>query len=432
MKEQSQMIKSTTSNGMPDATELRSHDPANDFFEIDQHKNEFLATLAHEIRNPLAPIKNGLQLLALMSLSEEAETVRSMIARQVDQVVRLVGDLLDISRVVCGKIVLDKQLCIASKVVEAAIEASSISISENGLKLNVIDNSNGVCVCADVCRLTQVVCNLLNNSAKFCRIGGNVSLKLDVVEGFVVIQVQDNGIGIAADQLKNIFRMYSQIEGVQGRGSAGLGIGLAVVKNLVELHGGFVSAESDGPDCGSTFSVRLPLAVGANVDDAPPSTTFYCPAQALRVLVVDDLLAMRFLTEQLLKKLGYEVEVAENGEQALKMLETFKPDVVFSDIAMPVMGGLELAQRVRKQAGLDGVCLVALTGYGRSSDRELALEAGFDRHLTKPIDFQQLQELLSELDRVKHEFAEREGDKSKTIHERLPRPIHGPLAKVDF
>jgi CheY-like chemotaxis protein/two-component sensor histidine kinase len=387
---------------MPDAAQSHTQERANKFFETDQRKDEFVATLAHEIRNPLAPIKTGLQLLALMGLSDEAEKVRTMMARQVDQIVRLVDDLLDISRMSCGKVMLDKQVCKVITVIEAAVEASSSLIAENGMKLEVIDNSNAACVCGDLCRLTQVFVNLLNNSAKFGRIGGNVSLTLDVVDGFVVIRVQDNGIGIAVDRLTDIFKMYSQIDRAQGRGAAGLGIGLAVVRNLVELHGGIVNAESDGSGCGSTFTVRLPLAVGILGGDASAKTTLHNSIHTLRVLVVEDLRAMRIVTEQLLGKLGHEVQVAENGEQALEMLETFRPDVVFSDIAMPVMDGYELARRIREKGELDSVRLVALSGYGRSSDREFAFEAGFDRQITKPINFKQLQELLDELDSLKH------------------------------
>ncbi len=366
--------------------------------EMEQRNKELLATLGHEIRNPLAPIKNGLQLLEMMNLGVEAEKVRSMMARQVEQIVQLVDDLVDVSRISCGKVLLDKQVFMLRTAVEAAIEESSILIQENGLTLEVIDKSHGACVCGDLCRLTQVVCNLLNNAAKFGKSGGKIVLNLDTHNGFVLVQVHDNGIGIAADQLNKIFGMFDQVETAKGRRSAGLGIGLALVKSIVELHGGIVVAESDGLDCGSTFSVRLPLVLGINGGNVLSNLVSEQPSRQRRVLVVDDLRAMRFVTKQLLEKLGHEVLVAENGRSALDILDTFTPEVVFSDLTMPVMGGHELARRIRERKGLENVCLVALTGYGQTSDREMAFEAGFDRHLTKPVDFQRLQVLFHELD----------------------------------
>ena len=378
-------------------TQEPAREQVNSLFQRDQRKNEFLATLAHELRNPLAPIKSGLQLLEMMNLDKEAEVVRSMMARQVDQIIHLVDDLLDISRICCGKILLDKQVCRIKAVVEAAVEESSILILENGMTLEVIDNSNSACVCGDLRRLIQVVCNLLNNAAKYGRPGGSIRLTIDVRSGFAVIRVLDNGIGIAANRLIDIFEMYSQIENMQGRGSTGLGVGLALVKTLVELHGGFVDAASDGPNCGSTLTIRLPLAIGQLQENASSKVIFDRTSLSVRVLVVDDLRAMRIITQQLLEKLGHEVQVAENGVVALEKLDSFQPDVVFADITMPVMGGHELVRRIRQRSNLDSVYLVALTGYGQSTDRKNALEAGFDRHLTKPIDFEILQSLLDEL-----------------------------------
>ncbi|TWT98760.1 hybrid sensor histidine kinase/response regulator [Neorhodopirellula pilleata] len=366
--------------------------------EMDHRNNELLATLGHELRNPLAPIKNGLQLLAMMDLGEDAEKVRSMMARQVKQIVRLVDDLVDISRISCGKVLLDKQVFSLIAVVEAAIEESSILISENNMTLEVIDNSDAACVCGDLSRLTQVICNLLNNSAKYGSLGGQIVLTLDASDGFVFIRVRDNGMGIATDRLENIFGMYEQVESADGLRSSGLGIGLALVRSLVKLHGGVVDAESDGLDCGSTFTVRLPLATGILIDNVVSKGVSDQSLRHFRVLVVDDVRAMRFVTQQLLEKLGHEVQVAENGRTALEILDSFHPDVIFSDLTMPVMGGHELARRIRQRKDLESVCLVALSGYGQSSDRELAFKAGFDRHLTKPVDFQRLQDLFNELD----------------------------------
>ncbi|XZE56981.1 response regulator [Planctomycetaceae bacterium SH139] len=294
--------------------------------------------------------------------------------------------------------ILDKQVFTLASVIQAAVEETSIFISENGLSLEVIDESGSACVCGDRCRLTQVVSNLLNNAAKFGRSGGRIVLNLGTNDRFLFIRVHDNGIGIPADQLTKIFTMYEQVETVNGCRSAGLGIGLALVRSLVELHGGAVTAASDGLDCGSTFTVRLPIVTGMNGDDVPSNVVSDQRSHQRHVLIVDDLRAMRFVTKQLLEKLGHEVRVAENGRDALKILETFKPEVVFSDLTMPVMGGHELAREIRRRNGLESIRLVALSGNGQTFEREMAFEAGFDHHLTKPIDFQQLQELFNELD----------------------------------
>lgn len=397
------MTQSTTKHGAPDTNPKLDPTQTNTFFEMDQRKNDFLATLAHELRNPLGPIKNGLQLLAFMKLDRQAEVVCAMMARQVEQIVHLVDDLLDISRICSGKVLLDKQICRISVVIDAATEQSSNLLLENGMKLTVSDSSDAACVCGDPCRLTQVVCNLLNNSAKYGKVGGNVALKVDRLNDFVRIQVQDDGVGIASERLNDIFTMYSQIESASGQVSSGLGIGLALVRTLVELHDGTVHAESEGPNSGSTFTIRLPLAKRLLPVETPSILVSPHSARCFHVLIVDDRQAIRYVTQQLLEKLGHEVRTAKNGVDALEMIDESKPDIVFSDITMPIMGGHKLASRIREQAILNSIYLVALTGYGQSSDREMAFEAGFDRHLTKPVDFEQLRTLFDELDSAKQE-----------------------------
>jgi CheY-like chemotaxis protein len=364
---------------------------------MDQRRNAFLATLAHELRNPLAPIRNGLQLLELMQLGDEAETVRAMMVRQVEQIVHLVDGLLDVARVSSGKILLDKQICMISDIVNSAIEESSILILENSMTLEVTDKCAAACVCGDPSRLTQVVCNLLNNAAKFGKCGGRIQLEMEACDGSVFIRIRDDGIGIDTYRLHDIFEMYSQVEGAHRRGLAGLGIGLSLVRTFVELHNGLVTAESDGPDCGSTFTVKLPIATGGGLGNLPSKAISKLLKRPLRVLLVDDMRAMRIVTERLLQKLGHEVQVAENGEVALEKMNSFLPDVVLSDITMPVMGGYDLARCIRNRPELDSLRLVAMTGYGQSSDREIAFDAGFDCHLTKPADFQVLQALFDDL-----------------------------------
>ncbi len=406
-----------TQHSVRDVTRQQISDRSDTLFAMDQRKNEFLATLAHELRNPLAPIKNGLQLLALMKLGDEAEIVRTMMVRQVEQIVHLVDDLLDVARVSTGKLQLDKQICIVSEIVKSAIEESAILISENNMTLEVINKCDGACVCGDPSRLTQVVCNLLNNSAKYGKKGGKIQLETDVCKGSVIIRINDDGIGIDADRLQDIFEMYSQVDSAHSRGLAGLGIGLSLVRTLVELHDGLVTVESAGANCGSTFTVKLPLATGNLRGKMPSKATSQIPKRSFRVLVVDDMRAMRVVTEQLLHRLGHEVQVAENGEVALETLNSFRPDIVFSDITMPLIGGYELARRIRERTDLDSVCLVALTGFGQSSDRERAFDAGFDRHLTKPVDFQSLRALFDELDSVQRESLELSNLKTGGFHQ---------------
>ncbi len=305
------MSTATNNSRENHAASLISTDPANEFFAMNQRRNEFLATLAHELRNPLAPIKHGLLLMSYLGLSKEAEDLRAMMARQVDQIARLVDDLLDVSRIGCGKVLLQRESLSLSLVVQGAIEESIGLINENALTLEVNDRTATARVLGDRGRLTQVICNLLNNSAKFGRPGGKIQLTLEVVNDFVKICVRDDGIGISKDRLKDIFSMYSQIESAQGQVSAGLGIGLTLVRTLVELHGGIVDAESDGLGRGSTFTVSLPLAPAADVEtvsiekQATSDNTSH-KARTFRVLVVDDMKAMRIISSKLFSVLGHE------------------------------------------------------------------------------------------------------------------------------
>ncbi len=292
---------------------------------------------------------------------------------------------------------LHKQSLSLAGIVNSAVEESIGLIRENGITLEVIDNTQDVSVFVDPGRLTQVISNLLNNSAKYGRRGGKTVLSLNVVENHVHICVSDDGIGIEPARLQDIFCMYSQIETGQSRRSSGLGIGLALVRTLVELHDGHVEADSRGPGCGSNFTVSLPFTTRSLNKLRPEGPMWSLPCRSLRVLVVDDMCAMRLVATKLLERLGHEVQAVENGQLALDIIDSFKPDVVLSDITMPVVDGYELARRVRARVGLDGVKLIAVTGYGRPSDREKAFQAGFDLHVTKPVDFGKLQIIFSKL-----------------------------------
>ncbi len=367
--------------------------------EVDRRKDEFLATLAHELRNPLAPIKNAVQLMGLFKLDPETNELRQMMARQVEQLVRLIDDLLDVSRISRGKISLRNEVVDLSAVIAAAVEASATFIAESG-QLLTVDSLDDVSiyVSGDPSRLTQVVSNLLNNSAKYSGAGCRIDLTVTLEDQVAVISVRDNGIGIAPELLQSIFQMFTQVDDTLERGSAGLGIGLTLVKTLVELHEGTVVAQSDGVGKGSVFTVRLPAiqppSVSVELSAAQAAVT---NSRAFKVLVVEDMRALRVVMSRLLTKLGHEVEFAEDGTLALQKLDTFHPEVVFSDIAMPGMTGYELAQRIRQRPDGSGICLVALTGFGQSADRNKALESGFDEHMVKPVDIARLQVLFDKL-----------------------------------
>ncbi len=367
--------------------------------EMDRRKNEFLATLAHELRNPLAPIKNAVQLMGMLKLDPEIDQLRQMMSRQVDQLVRLIDDLMDVSRISRGKISLRSEIVELPVVIAAAVEASATFIAENGQQLIVnVPDGDAIRVNGDPSRLTQVISNLLNNSAKYSDAGARIELTASLEGKVAVIRVCDNGIGIAPDMLPGIFEMFSQAEDTLERGSAGLGIGLTLVKTLVELHDGSVVARSDGIGKGSTFTVRLP-AIGDPVAESSlrGNTPDAAAIRSFKVLVVEDMRALRLITARLLEKLGHEVQCVENGQLALLKLDTFTPDVVFSDIAMPGMTGYELARQIRQRSDCSHVFLVAVTGFGQSSDREKALEAGFNEHMVKPVDIAVLHSLFEKL-----------------------------------
>lgn len=368
-----------------------------DLIEADRRKNEFLATLAHELRNPLAPIKNAVQLLGMSPLDPEVESLRMTMARQVEQLVHLIDDLMDVSRISRGKIALRKEHVELRSAVEAAVEASSTLIEENSQRLRVEYLADSLVVYADHARLTQVVSNLLNNAAKYSGAGCQIELLVRSGDGNAIIEVRDNGIGIEPGKLESIFQMFSQLEQSYERGTAGLGIGLTLVKSFVEMHGGAVSAHSEGRGRGSVFTVTLPLSEqpqSAKGRVAAPQTG---STRSFRVLVVEDQAPLRLVLSKLLEKMGNQVEGAAGGDEALQRFGDCKPEVVFSDISMPGMSGYELVRRLRSRPDADGVYIVAMTGYGQATDRESALDAGFDEHMVKPADITQLQRLFDRL-----------------------------------
>jgi PAS domain S-box-containing protein len=363
----------------------------------DRRKDEFLATLAHELRNPLAPIRNGLELLRAAPGPEVEEKVRGIMQRQLAHLVRLVDDLLDLSRVTRGTVELERQRMDVASVVGSAIEASRPLIDAAGMVLTVELPEAPILVDADRTRLSQVVSNLLNNATKFSDAGGLIRLQVSGGGTHVDIQVSDEGIGIEPGMLKEIFVMFSQVGDSRTRSPDGLGIGLTLVRRLVELHGGRVWAQSDGLGHGSCFTVRLPRVEPVPIAPTPMPVAAGIAHESCRkrVLVVDDNIDAAETLAALLSIEGHEVRTAASGADALELVREFIPQVAFLDIGLPVMSGYELALHLRAQPHLAHATLVALTGWGQEADRQRSRAAGLDHHLTKPVDPQELLAFLA-------------------------------------
>ncbi len=364
----------------------------------DRRKDEFLATLAHELRNPLAPIRTGLSLLQGSKDRGVIRRTHQIMDRQLAHMVRLIDDLLDLSRVTRGKVQLERERVDLRSMVGTAIEASRPLIDGAGLELIVRLPETPVIVDADRMRISQVLSNLLNNAAKFTERGGTVELDMSERGSDVEVRVKDTGVGIPKQMLTHIFEMFAQVGEAGARTQSGLGIGLTLVKRLVELHGGQVWAESDGPGRGSTFVVRLPRTGAAHADthrsrDAVTSGS----SQARRVLVVDDNTDAAETLATLLSMDGHDVKTAASGPAALEIIEEFHPDIAFLDIGLPGMSGYELARRIRTEPRLSGITLIAVTGWGQDEDRRQSKEAGMDHHLTKPVDPREVQAFVARI-----------------------------------
>jgi PAS domain S-box-containing protein len=358
-----------------------------------RRKDEFLATLAHELRNPLAPITNAIEILRLKDPADaETRWTRDVIDRQVRQMTRLVDELLDVARITSGKIILRVERMALASVVQGAIEAARPFVEASGHELTVMLPSSPVWLDADPTRLTQVLLNLLNNAAKYTPRGGRVVIEASALDGDAVVFVRDNGIGIPAEHLPGIFEMFSQVEPALERSQGGLGIGLALARGLVELHGGSIEACSGGAGQGSEFIVKLPRAKTPGMDVVGSLDARAIPN--LRVLVVDDNCDAAESLAMMLSLTGHEVATAHDGESALAEAARFAPEAVLLDIGMPGMNGYDVAQRLRETPHGERVLLVALTGWGQENDKRRAVEAGFDHHLTKPVDAASLSAVL--------------------------------------
>jgi signal transduction histidine kinase/ActR/RegA family two-component response regulator len=381
-----------------DMTELKRGEAA--LRDADRRKDEFLAILAHELRNPLAPIRNSLHLLRLTSQHDPtARRVGEMMERQVNLMVRLVDDLLEMSRITRGVISLRRESVEVAAVVRRAVEASQILIEAAGHRLVLDVPEAPLVVDADPVRLDQIIANLLNNAAKYTDPGGEIRLAVREDEGEVVISVRDTGVGIEPEKLAKVFDLFLQVEPQGQRAQGGLGIGLTLVKRLTELHGGKVAAYSAGRGRGSEFVVRLPLGVAAPRPSASPAAAATTGLRdGCRVLVVDDNRDAADSLAMLLGQLGADARVENSGPDALAAMPVYRPSLVLLDIGMPGMSGHEVGQRIRQRHEFDGVRIVALTGWGQAEDRQRSQKAGFDQHLTKPVALSDLQALLATLE----------------------------------
>jgi len=384
--------------------EQQLHEQAEALKQADRAKNEFMATLAHELRNPLAPLRYGLQIMESAKGDPDAvQQAREVMDRQLQQMVRLVDDLLDVSRITRGIAELRKQHVELKTIVQTAVETSRPLVEASNHELLVELPVEPIWLDADPTRLGQVVSNLLNNSARYTTDQGRISLTAERDCDLAVIRVKDNGIGMPAEMLDRIFGMFTQLNQSPDRPQGGLGIGLALVRSLVELHGGTVEAHSDGDGLGSEFIVRLPVA-GAEAAEAGHSCAVQTEQQdegpgapqpaARQILIVDDNVDGADSLATLLRFAGHEVKVAHNGPTALEIVQSEKPQIAILDIRMPTMDGYQLAQQLRKEPGLENLVLVALTGYGQPEDHQRSQAAGFTHHLTKPVDSNQLRELI--------------------------------------
>jgi signal transduction histidine kinase len=358
-------------------------------------RDEFMAMLAHELRNPLAPMRNALEIMRLQQVDNPLIVESAAIlGRQVDHIVRMVDDLMDVARLERGKVSLQRERVDLNRVVAAAVETCLPAAQARGHRLEVRFEAGALPVDADAVRLEQIVCNLVNNALKFTAEPGEIRVETCAAHGDAFVAVQDPGIGFAPEAASELFAPFLQVNPTLARTAGGLGIGLTIVQRLAELHGGSVSASSAGPGKGARFVVRLPLAKGPAAAEAP-STPAPRPAKPLRVVVIEDNDDIRDSLRTLLTLWGHEVRTAADGKRGLDLVRAAPPDVALVDIGLPGVSGYEVAQLIRQRFAARRIRLIAVTGYGQPTDREKALAAGFDAHLLKPVAPDALQRELA-------------------------------------
>jgi CheY-like chemotaxis protein/two-component sensor histidine kinase len=371
----------------------------------DRRKDEFLATLAHELRNPLAPLQNSLELLRRAGDNKSTnELARSMMERQIAQLVRLIDDLLDVSRITKGKLHLRKKRVELRDVLNIAIESALPLIERSDLELAVELSPQPVYIQADPIRLAQVFLNLLSNAVKYTDKAGHIWLTALRRGNEAIVAVRDSGIGIASEHLAYVFEMFSQVTSALDRSQGGLGIGLSLVKGLVELHGGTIDARSGGPGLGSEFTVSLPIVdIPTEASAEANGGGEVCRAAKRCILVVDDFRDCADSMAMMLRMMGHETRTAYDGLEAVQTAAAFQPNIVLLDIGLPKLNGYDVARHIREQPWGGNVALIALTGWGQEEDKRRALEAGFDHHLTKPVEAAPLEKLLAGLAAVPHQ-----------------------------
>jgi len=358
--------------------------------DADRRKDEFLATLAHELRNPLAPLRTALQLArqpgAGTGQPAPSQDLLGMMARQVDQMVRLVDDLLDVARITRGKLALRLETTDIGTVVDHALETCAPMLDQGHHKVRLSLPPRHLLVEGDPARLSQVVCNLINNATKFSAEGGDIDLAVKEEGAAVVLCVADHGIGIPPDRIEEIFEMFTQVDSVPEASKSGLGIGLTLARQIVQMHGGTIEASSEGTGRGSQFTIRLPVSSAHDAARPAPAAAKQEDAPKMKIVIADDNRDSADSMAMLLEAGGHEVHVAYDGAQAVETAGRTHPEVVLLDIGMPKMNGFECARAIRGQPWGTGTLLIALTGWGQEEDKRRAIEAGFDRHLTKPVD----------------------------------------------
>ena len=369
--------------------------------DADRRKDEFLATLAHELRNPLAPVRNGLQILRMSKSEEMSANVRDMMDRQLSHLVRLIDDLLDVSRISQGKIALRRAMISVQSAVDSAVEVSRPLIEGSRHTLSLKLPEDALWLNADPVRISQIVSNLLNNAAKYTPEGGHLTLEAAAENGGVSIRVSDNGIGIPAEMLPRIFELFTQVDNKLREAQGGLGIGLALVRQLVGMHGGTIKAESAGHGKGSTFTVWLPLSDQRPKDILQENRDDTVPALSLQFLVVDDNIASAQTTGVMLEMMGHKVATAHDGQSAVDIAQKLLPDIVMLDIGLPGMNGYDVCRLLKPAAGFEKTVFIAQTGWGQESDKKQAFDAGFNHHIVKPISFQEFSALLRDIQRAK-------------------------------
>jgi PAS domain S-box-containing protein len=364
----------------------------------DRQKNEFLAMLAHELRNPLAPIRSGLQLLKMEGVDDQTvDETTDMMERQVAHLVQLVDDLLDVSRIVTGKISLRKETIALSEIIQAAAEEVQPILDARGHELMVTLSQKPICVEGDLVRLAQVLTNLLTNAAKYSPTPSQIWLSAERDNGHALLRVRDEGSGIAPDALPQIFNLFVQEEASLARSEGGLGLGLTLSKRLVELHGGVISAKSQGRGQGSEFTVRLPISDHVVAPQGPTNGGHAAASSRAkrRILVVDDNVDAAITISALLKAWGHDIHLAHNGPAAIQIAREFRPEIILLDIGLPGMSGYDVARELRADPLHRGVLITALTGYGQAEDKARSHEAGFDYHMMKPPEMSTLQAIVT-------------------------------------